>query len=80
MQDSALDLINTDSHEADELYGGLWPFMKHLLMLFLPIWVFLLIWSAGMNTIFAGCAAGLSITGVIVFEKMKLKQDTNNNE
>ena len=80
MQDPILDLINVNSNDADELYGGLWPFMKHLLMLFLPIWVFLLLWSAGVNTIFAGIAAGFSITGVIFFEKIKLTQDKKHNQ
>ena len=75
MQDPIFDILNQNTSDADELFGGLWPFMKHLLMLFLPIWIFLLIWAAGIDSIIAGFLAGLSITGVIIFEKLMLRRN-----
>ena len=59
---------------SDELLGGLWPFLKRILVILLPIWVYLLIWTTTHNLFLAAIAAGLSIPFLQVFEKMKLKQ------
>ena len=34
-----------DGHE--DLFDGIWPFMKRALFLFLPIWVGLIVWYGG---------------------------------
>ena len=58
---------------SEDLFGGIWPFMKRALFLFLPIWVFLICWSADLNIFIAAIAAGLSLPLIQIFEKMKLK-------
>ena len=35
-----------DGHE--DLFGGVWPFVKRALFLFLPFWVCLIVWYAGV--------------------------------
>ena len=58
-----------------ELFGGFWPFMKRFLLLFLPLWVFLITWAAGINIIIASTLAGLSISIVPIYERHRLKQE-----
>jgi hypothetical protein len=58
----------------DDLFDGFWPFMKRVLFMFLPVWVFLLGMSAGAPTIVSSVLAGSSIAVVVFFEKLKLKQ------
>jgi hypothetical protein len=62
---------------SDELLDGFWPFLKRALMLLVPLWVFLLLWAAGVPTIAAAILAGFSIASVIAYEKYKLKQLMN---
>jgi len=38
------------------------------------VWVFLIGYAAGLNIIIAAIIAGLSVSSVAVFEKIKLKQ------
>ena len=65
---------------SDELLGGLWPFMKRALLLFIPLWVYLICWSAGLNLFISAIAAGLSIPLIQIFEKMKLKRHLDSNK
>ena len=67
---------------SDELFGGFWPFMRRFLLAFLPVWVFLLGYAAGINIILAAIFAGRSVSVVAIFEKLKLKQtsDTENDD
>ena len=58
---------------SDELFGGIWPFMKRALVLFLPIWVFLICWTADLHIFISAIVAGLSLPLIQIFEKMKLK-------
>ena len=58
---------------SEELFGGIWPFMKRALVFFLPIWVFLICWTAYLHIFIAAIAAGLSLDLSQIFEKMKLK-------
>jgi hypothetical protein len=58
----------------DDLFGGFWPFMKRVLLMFLPAWVFLLAWTAGAPTMLAAVLAGCSVAGVAIIENMKMKQ------
>lgn len=64
---------------SDELLGGLWPFMKRALLLFIPLWVYLICWSAGLNLFISAITAGLSLTFIQVFEKIKLKRHLESN-
>tara|TARA_Y100001960_G_scaffold293170_1_gene335938 strand:+ start:237 stop:491 length:255 start_codon:yes stop_codon:yes gene_type:complete len=68
-----------DGHE--DLFGGVWPFMKRALFLFLPFWVGLIVWYAGVGHIdtnillfITTISAGLSLPLIQVFEKMNLKR------
>ena len=58
---------------SEELFGGIWPFIKRALLLFLPIWVFLICWSADLNIFISAIVAGLSLPAIQIFEKIKLK-------
>ena len=62
-----------------ELFGGFWPFMRRFLFMFLPLWVFLIGYTAGLHVIFASILAGASISVVAIFEKYKLKQGSEEN-
>ena len=58
-----------------ELFEGFWPFMKRFLLIFLPLWVFLIGYSVGLPNIASAIIAGLSVSVVAIFEKYKLKQE-----
>ena len=60
---------------SDELFNGFWPFMKRFLLLFLPLWVFLIGWSAGLNIIITAILAGSSVSIVAIYEKIKIRQE-----
>jgi hypothetical protein len=60
---------------SEELFNGFWPFMKRVLLLFLPLWVFLIGWSAGLNIIVTAILAGSSVSIVAIYEKMKVGQN-----
>jgi len=64
---------------SEELFGGFWPFMRRFLVTFLPIWVFLLGYAAGLNIIIASILAGASISVVAIFEKLKLQQENKDS-
>ncbi|MGY8746118.1 MAG: hypothetical protein ACKVG2_06145 [Candidatus Poseidoniales archaeon] len=60
---------------SEELFNGFWPFMKRFLLLVLPLWVFLIGWSAGLNIIVTAILAGSSVSIVAIYEKMKVGQN-----
>ena len=62
---------------SEELFNGFWPFMKRFLLLFLPLWVFLIGYSAGLHIIFAAILAGLSVSSVAIFENLKLRREND---
>ena len=64
---------------SDELLGGFWPFMKRALLLLLPLWVYLICWSAGFNLFISAITAGLSIPLIQIFEKLKLRRQFESN-
>lgn len=64
---------------SDELFEGIWPFMKRALLLLMPIWVYLICWSAGLNLFLSAIIAGISISFIQVFEKIKLKRHLESN-
>ena len=59
---------------SEELFGGFWPFIRRTLMLFLPLWVWLLMWAAGMPSILSALVAGLSLSIIVAIERYKLRQ------
>ncbi len=61
---------------SEELFGGFWPFIRRTLMLFLPLWVWLLLWSAGVPNIISALASGLSLSIIVAIERYKLNQMT----
>ena len=64
---------------SEDLFGGVWPFMKRALLLLLPLWVYLICWSAGFNLFISAIAAGLSIPLIQVYEKLKLRRYLKSN-
>ena len=57
---------------SDDLFSGFWPIIRRLLFVFLPLWVFLLGYSAGINVIISATLAGASVSVVAIYEKKKL--------
>jgi|TARA_B100001778_G_C18410946_1_gene548792 hypothetical protein len=75
-----------DGHE--DLFGGVWPFVKRALFLFLPFWVALIVWYAGVDYIdrttllfLTAISAGLTLPAIQLFEKLKLmrKSESESN-
>jgi len=60
---------------SEELFNGFWPFMRRFIIVFLPLWIFLIGYAAGMNIIIAAILAGASVSIVAIFENYKLKQE-----
>ena len=61
---------------SEELFGGFWPFIRSTLMIFLPLWVWLLLWSAGVPNIISALVSGLSLSIIVAIERYKLNQIT----
>ena len=61
---------------SEELFGGFWPFIRRTLMIFLPLWVWLLLWSAGVPNIISALVSGLSLSIIVAIERYKLNQMT----
>jgi len=59
----------------DELFSGFWPIMRRFLFAFLPLWVFLIGYAAGLNVIIAAVIAGASVSLVAIYEKKKIQEE-----
>ena len=59
---------------SDELMDGMWIFLKRILIILVPFWVYLLAWSAGAPIIVAAILAGLSVAPIAIYENLKLKE------
>lgn len=59
----------------DELFSGFWPIMRRFLFAFLPLWVFLIGYAAGLNVIVAAVIAGASVSLVAIYEKKKIQEE-----
>ena len=77
-------MLLDDGHE--DLFGGVWPFIKRVLFVFLPIWVAMIVWYAGVDYIdqnfllfLTAISAGLSFPLVQLFEKLKLKRNSESD-
>ena len=60
---------------SDELFSGFWPIMRRFLFAFLPLWVFLIGYSAGLNVIIAAIIGGASVSLVAIYEKRKVEEE-----
>ena len=58
-----------------DLFGGIWPFIRRFIIVFLPLWLFLILYTLGVNVIIASIIAGGSASTVVFFEKFKLQQE-----
>ena len=70
----------------EDLFGGVWPFVKRALFLFVPFWVGLIVWYAGVDYIdknillfITTISAGLTFPAIQVFEKLKLKRKSESD-
>ena len=62
-----------------DLFGGIWPFIRRFIVVFLPLWEFLIIYTLGVNVIIASIISGASGSTVVIFEKFKLNQDNSDS-
>ena len=62
----------------DELFSGFWPVMRRFLFAFLPLWVFLIAYSANINVIISAILAGASVSLVAIYEKKKILSENAN--
>ena len=49
--------------------------MRRFLFAFLPLWVFLIGYAAGLNVIIAAVIAGASVSLVAIYEKKKIQEE-----
>ena len=63
---------------SDELFSGFWPVMRRFLIAFLPLWVFLIAYSAKINVIISAILAGASVSLVAIYEKKKILSENAN--
>ena len=69
------------TNPSDELFSGFWPIMRRFLFAFLPLWVFLIGYAAGINVIIAAVIAGASVSLIAIYEKKKIQEEmTKNND
>ena len=68
-----------DGHE--DLFGGIWPFIKRALFVFLPLWVAMIVWYGGVDYIdrtillfMTTISAGLTFPVIQLFEKLNIKR------
>tara|TARA_B100001996_G_C18664263_1_gene594295 strand:+ start:1645 stop:1881 length:237 start_codon:yes stop_codon:yes gene_type:complete len=71
-----------DGHE--DLFGGIWPFMKRALFVFLPLWIAMIVWYAGVDYInrdillfVAAISAGLTFPVIQLFEKLNIMRKSD---
>jgi hypothetical protein len=64
---------------SDELFSGFWPIMRRFLFAFLPLWVFLIGYAAGINVIIAAIIAGASVSLIAIYEKKKIQEEVSKN-
>lgn len=62
---------------SDELFSGFWPIMRRFLFAFLPLWIFLIAYSAGINVIICAILAGSSVSLVAIYENKKVMSEND---
>ena len=63
-----------DDDGTAEMFGGFWLLIRKFMMLFFPLWVFLILYSANVHMVISAIIAGFSTSLVVIFEKLKIKQ------
>ena len=63
-----------DDDGTAEMFGGFWLLIRKFMMLFFPLWVFLILYSANVHMVISAIVAGFSTSLVAIFEKLKIKQ------
>jgi len=63
-----------DDDGTAEMFGGFWLLIRKFMMLFFPLWVFLILYSANVHMVISAIVAGFSTSLVVIFEKLKIKQ------
>lgn len=58
---------------SEELLIGFWPIIKRVILLFFPLWIILIGFAAGLNMFITAVLAGVSVSVVVVFEKIKVR-------
>ncbi len=58
---------------SEELLIGFWPIIKRVILLFFPLWIILIGFAAGLNMFITSILAGISVSVVVVFEKIKVR-------
>jgi NhaP-type Na+/H+ or K+/H+ antiporter len=53
--------------------------MRRFLFAFLPLWVFLIGYAAGINVIIAAVIAGASVSLIAIYEKKKIQEEVSKN-
>ena len=53
--------------------------MRRFLFAFLPLWVFLISYAAGINVIIAAVIAGASVSLIAIYEKKKIQEEVSKN-
>ena len=66
-----IDVIDDGS---EDFFVGFWPIIKRIVLVFLPLWVFLIGYSMGLNIFISSILAGSSVSSVYIFEKIKGKK------
>ena len=56
---------------SEELLIGFWPIIKRVILLFFPLWIILIGFAAGLNMFITAVLAGVSVSVVVVFEKLE---------
>ncbi len=67
-----IDVIDDGS---EDFFIGFWPIIKRIVLVFLPLWVFLIGYAMGLNIFISSILAGSSVSSVYIFEKMKAKKE-----
>ena len=62
---------------SDELFSGFWPIMRRFLFAFLPLWIFLIAYSADINVIISAILSGASVSLVAIYEKKKILSEND---
>ena len=75
MLDVGEQFIDVIDDGNEDFFSGFWPIIKRIVLVFLPLWIFLIGYSLGINIFLSSIFAGASISTIFIFEKIKAKQN-----
>ena len=73
MVDKLVNSIDFVDDGSEEILVGFWPVLKRVIIVMLPLWIILIGYSAGLNIFLTAILAGSSISSVVIFEKIKVR-------